>query len=113
MIATGFALAGFWLAPTAPPRRRAGSGLRDTLADVHQWGWWSGPGSALTGLGGLTNAYPVMPSPPAAWALWTGCLIARHARSPLARTAGVAYPILTGPVVMGTGDHYLPDVLGR
>jgi membrane-associated phospholipid phosphatase len=110
-IATVAALIGFWLLPTTPPRLLPGSGIRDTLADVHQWGWWSGPSSAPRGLGSLANEFAAMPSLHAAWALWAGWLIARYARHRAVRIAGVAYPILTGLVVMSTGNHYLLDVL--
>lgn len=111
MIATGLALTSFWLVPTTPPRLLAGSHIRDTLADVHQWGWWSATSSAPHGLGGLANDYAAMPSLHVAWSLWAGWLITRHARSAPARIAGVTYPILTALVVMGTGNHYLFDVL--
>ena len=85
--------------------------IRDTLADVHQWGWWSGRTSAPHGLGSLANEFAAMPSLHVAWALWAGCLIARHARRRAVRIAGLAYPMLTGLVVMSTGNHYLLDVL--
>jgi hypothetical protein len=111
MIATGVALTSFWLVPTTPPRLLAGSHIRDTLAEVHQWGWWSATSSAPHGLGGLANDYAAMPSLHVAWSLWAGWLIAHHARSTPARVAGVTYPILTALVVMGTGNHYLLDVL--
>jgi membrane-associated phospholipid phosphatase len=109
--ATVMALVGFWLFPTTPPRLLPGSGIRDTLADVHQWGWWSGPTSAPRGLGSLANEFAAMPSLHLAWALWAGWLIARHARRLTPRIAGLAYPVLIAVVVMSTGNHYLLDVL--
>jgi hypothetical protein len=111
LLATAFALAGFWLFPTAPPRMLAGSGIHDSVADVHQWGWWSGASVAPRGLAGLGNDFAAMPSLHVAWALWAGLLIHRHARSRVARGAGLAYPVLTALVVMSTGNHYLFDVL--
>lgn len=110
-IATVTSLVGFWLFPAAPPRLLPGAGFRDTLADVHQWGWWSGQTSAPRGMGSLANEFAAMPSLHVAWALWAGWLIASHARRRLVRVAGVAYPILTALVVMSTGNHYLLDVL--
>jgi hypothetical protein len=110
-VATTASLVGFWLFPVAPPRLLPGSGIRDTLADVHQWGWWSGQTSAPRGLGSLANEFAAMPSLHVAWALWAGWLIARHARHRIVRVAGGAYPILTALVVMSTGNHYLLDVL--
>jgi hypothetical protein len=111
VVATAASLVGFWLFPTAPPRLLPGSGIRDTLADVHQWGWWAGPSSAPRGLSGLANEYAAMPSLHVAWALWAGWLVTRHARYHLIRIAGASYPVLTACVVMATGNHYLLDVL--
>jgi hypothetical protein len=111
VIATVASLVGFWLFPTAPPRLLPGSGIRDTLADVHQWGWWAGPSSAPRGLGGLANEYAAMPSLHVAWALWAGWLVTRHAHHHLIRIAGASYPVLTAFVVMATGNHYFLDVL--
>jgi hypothetical protein len=111
VIATVACLVGFWLFPTAPPRLLPGSGIRDTLADVHQWGWWAGPSSAPRGLSGLANEYAAMPSLHVAWALWAGWLVTRHAHRHLIRIAGASYPVLTAFVVMATGNHYLLDVL--
>ena len=112
VVATVLGLVGFWFLPTTPPRLLAGSGFHDTLADVSAWGWWGGQASAPRGLGGLTNQYAAMPSLHVGWALWSGWLIARHARGRAARTAGVLYPLLTALVVMSTGNHYLLDVAG-
>jgi uncharacterized protein (TIRG00374 family) len=111
VIATVACLVSFWLFPTAPPRLLPGSGIRDTLANVHQWGWWAGASSAPRGLGGLANEYAAMPSLHVAWAVWVGWLVTRHAHRHLLRVAGVSYPVLTAFVVMATGNHYLLDVL--
>lgn len=111
MIATLTALVGFWAFPATPPRLLPGSEVRDTLADVHQWGWWSGPTSAPRGLGGLSNEFAAMPSLHVIWALWVGVVVARHAKHRVARALGVSYPVFTALVVMGTGNHYLVDVV--
>jgi hypothetical protein len=103
--ATLAGLIGFWLFPATPPRLLPGSGIRDTLADVHQWGWWAGPSSAPRGLGSLANEYAAMPSLHLAWALWAGWLIARHAHHRLIAISGAAYPVLTAFVVMATGNR--------
>lgn len=112
VVATVLGLVGFWFLPTTPPRLLAGSGFHDTLADVSAWGWWGGQASAPRGLGALTNQYAAMPSLHVGWALWSGWLIARHARGRAARAAGVLYPVLTALVVMSTGNHYLLDAAG-
>lgn len=110
-ISTGLGLVGYLLLPTAPPRMLAGSGLRDTLADTQEWGWWGGEGSVPRGLGALTNQFAAMPSLHVGWALWCGALVALYARRRWVRVLGVAYPITTTLVVMATGNHYLLDAL--
>jgi membrane-associated phospholipid phosphatase len=109
--ATVSALVGFWLFPVTPPRLLPGSGIHDTLADVHQWGWWSGQTSTPSGTGNLVNEFAAMPSLHVAWALWSGWLIARYAQRGWVRVLGAAYPMLTALVVLSTGNHYLADVL--
>jgi membrane-associated phospholipid phosphatase len=109
--ATVSALVGFWLFPVTPPRLLPGSGIHDTLADVHQWGWWSGQTSTPSGTGNLVNEFAAMPSLHVAWAVWSGWLIARHAQRGWVRVLGAAYPMLTALVVLSTGNHYVADVL--
>ena len=109
-LATITGLVGFYLVPTAPPRLLAGSGLRDTLADVSHWGWWGDEGSVPKGLGSLSNQFAAMPSLHVGWAIWCGVLLARYASTRTVRVLGWVYPITTGLVVMATGNHYLLDV---
>jgi hypothetical protein len=110
-ISTVIGLIGFYLLPTAPPRLLAGSGVHDTLADVQQWGWWSGEGSVPRGLGSLSNQFAAMPSLHVGWALWCGVLLVRHGRRRWVRVLGASYPLLTTLVVLSTGNHYLVDAL--
>ncbi|MFG2196196.1 phosphatase PAP2 family protein [Streptomyces sp. NPDC048639] len=110
MVSTLIGLVGFTLLPTCPPRLLAeGYGFVDTMAQYGSYGWWGGEASAPRGLGGFTNQYAAMPSLHVGWALWCGVMLWRHGRSPLARAAGVAYPLLTTIVVMGTANHYFLD----
>jgi hypothetical protein len=109
-VSTTLGLVGFYLAPTAPPRLVPGSGIRDTLADVANWGWWSGDGSVPRGLGGLSNQFAAMPSLHVGWALWCGVLVAWFARPLWLRCLGALYPVGTAVVVLATGNHYLLDV---
>lgn len=109
-VSTALGLIGFYLAPTAPPRLLPGSGVRDTLADVADWGWWSGDGSVPRGLGGLSNQFAAMPSLHVGWALWCGVLVAWFARPLWLRCLGALYPVGTATVVLATGNHYLLDV---
>ena len=110
-LSTAIGLVGYLLLPTAPPRMLAGSGLRDILADTQHWGWWGDDGSVPKGLGGLTNQFAAMPSLHVGWALWCGVLIALHAERRWVRILGASYPVITTLVVMGTGNHYLLDVI--
>jgi membrane-associated phospholipid phosphatase len=105
------ALVGFWLYPVTPPRMLPGAGIRDTLADVHQWGWWQGESSAPRGLGGLANEFAAMPSLHVAWAVWVGVLVALHAQRRIVRSLALAYPLVIALVVIATGNHYLADVI--
>ncbi|MCP3819542.1 phosphatase PAP2 family protein [Streptomyces sp. A3M-1-3] len=112
MVSTVLGLAGFTLLPTCPPRLlAAGHGFVDTMAQYSSYGWWGGEASAPRGLGGMTNQYAAMPSLHVGWALWCGVMLWRHGRTPTARAAGVAYPLLTVLVVMGTANHYFLDAV--
>ncbi|MFH7595122.1 phosphatase PAP2 family protein [Streptomyces racemochromogenes] len=105
-------LVGFSLLPTCPPRLLAAPyGFTDTMARFSSYGWWGAEASAPRGLGTLTNQYAAMPSLHVGWALWCGIMLWRHARRPLVRALGLAYPALTAVVVMGTANHYLLDAL--
>jgi hypothetical protein len=112
VIGTVTALVIYWYVPTAPPRLLPGNVFHDTLASVHQWGWWGSEGSVPRGFGGLSNQLAAMPSLHVGWALWSGWLIARYARRPAVRVMGALYPVVTALVVMGTGNHYLFDAVG-
>uniref|UniRef100_A0AAU2VVD7 Phosphatase PAP2 family protein n=1 Tax=Streptomyces sp. NBC_00008 TaxID=2903610 RepID=A0AAU2VVD7_9ACTN len=112
MTSTMLGLIGFTLMPTCPPRLlAAGHGFVDTMAQYSSYGWWGTEASAPRGMGGMTNQYAAMPSLHVGWALWCGILIWRHGRHPLVRAAGVAYPLITVFVVMGTANHYFLDAV--
>ncbi|MFF0474181.1 phosphatase PAP2 family protein [Streptomyces sp. NPDC004284] len=112
MTATLLGLVGFTLFPTCPPRLLdAAHGFSDTMAHFSAYGWWGGEASAPRGLGGMTNQYAAMPSLHVGWALWCGVMLWRYGRTPLAKALGVAYPLVTALVVMGTANHYLLDAV--
>ncbi|MEU8538514.1 phosphatase PAP2 family protein [Streptomyces sp. NPDC048717] len=112
MTSTLLGLVGFVLLPTCPPRLLDPvHGFTDTMAHFSAYGWWGAEASAPRGLGGLTNQYAAMPSLHVGWALWCGVMLWRYGRTPLPRTLGVAYPLLTTVVVMGTANHYLLDAV--
>ncbi|MFB8130803.1 phosphatase PAP2 family protein [Streptomyces mirabilis] len=110
MTSTLIGLIGFTLMPTCPPRLlSAGHGFVDTMAQYSSYGWWGGEASAPRGLGGMTNQYAAMPSLHVGWSLWCGVMLWRYGRTPVVRLAGIAYPLLTTIVVMGTANHYFLD----
>ena len=113
LTSTFIGLIGFTLLPTCPPRLLdPAHGFVDTMAQYSSWGWWGGEASAPRGLGGMTNQYAAMPSLHVGWALWCGVILWRFAGgSRLAKTAAVAYPLITTIVVMGTANHYFLDAV--
>ncbi|MFH8619130.1 phosphatase PAP2 family protein [Streptomyces sp. NPDC017979] len=112
MISTLLGLVGFTLMPTCPPRLLdATHGFVDTMAQYSSYGWWGGEASAPRGMGNLTNQYAAMPSLHVGWSLWCGVMLWRHGRTPLLRWLGVAYPLVTTIVVMGTANHYFLDAV--
>ncbi|MFE9449186.1 phosphatase PAP2 family protein [Streptomyces sp. NPDC006739] len=112
MTSTFIGLIGFTLLPTCPPRLLAGGhGFVDTMAQYSSYGWWGAEASAPRGMGGMTNQYAAMPSLHVGWALWCGVMLWRHGGSRPAKALGVAYPLLTALVVMGTANHYLLDAV--
>lgn len=96
----------FWLCPVAPPRMLAGTGFSDVVAASHTLGSWH-TGS----LAAEADQFAAMPSLHLAWAAWCGLVIWRLSARRWARTLALAYPVLTAVVVLGTGNHYLLDVL--
>jgi hypothetical protein len=112
MTSTLIGLIGFTLLPTCPPRLLApGHGFVDTMAYYSSYGWWGGEASAPRGMGGMTNQYAAMPSLHVGWALWCGVMLWRYGGTRAAKAAGVAYPLVTTIVVMGTANHYFLDAV--
>jgi hypothetical protein len=113
MVGTIIALVAYLLLPTAPPRLFGG--YADVLALTSGDGWWGGDASAPKGLGGLTNQLAAFPSLHAGWALWVAMVLQRHA--PITglgrwmRIGGWLHALITGLVVVGTGNHWVADVL--
>ncbi|MEU0256479.1 phosphatase PAP2 family protein [Streptomyces sp. NPDC006184] len=112
MTSTFMGLIGFTLLPTCPPRLlSAGHGFVDTMAQYSSYGWWGAQASAPRGMGGMTNQYAAMPSLHVGWALWCGVMLWRYGGSRLTKIVGVAYPLLTALVIMGSANHYLLDAV--
>lgn len=112
MLSTLLGLIGFTLLPTCPPRLLdARHGFVDTMAQFSSYGWWGAEASAPRGMGAMTNQYAAMPSLHVGWALWCGVMLWRYGRTPLLKALGVAYPLLTTVIVMGTANHYFLDAV--
>lgn len=101
---TVLGLIGFYLFPMAPPRLLHGAGFIDTLVTFGTWGSWSSPSVA-----NQTNQFAAMPSLHCAWALWVGLCIFKIAERRWLRALGLAYPVMTFLVVVGTANHFILD----
>jgi hypothetical protein len=101
----GFAV--FWQFPVAPPRMLPG--FTDIVEKVGGLGSWH---NALIS---HADQLAAMPSMHLAWAVWCSIVLWRLAGKSRWRWAalavGVAYPLATAWVVLGTANHYLMDVV--
>ncbi|SDE74695.1 PAP2 superfamily protein [Blastococcus fimeti] len=109
MITTALALIGFYWLPTAPPRLLSDEGFVDVMSQTATWGWW--PASGTPGSDAISNQFAAMPSLHCAWAAWCGLVLVLLARRTWVRIAGAVYPFSTFFVVLGSGNHYLLDVV--
>jgi len=99
----GFAV--YWAYPVAPPRMLASFGFIDIVAVSHSVGAWSS-GT----LASQANEFAAMPSLHMAWAVWCGLAVWLNRKDPISRALAIAYPVLTGIVVIATANHYFLDV---
>ena len=106
MVATLAALAGFYFYPLAPPRLLPEYGYIDTLARFH-----TGGSLADGSVAAHSNQFAAMPSLHVAWALWVSWVLWRTGRGRW-RTLAFGYPVATIAVVVGTGNHFVVDVVG-
>jgi PAP2 superfamily len=106
MVATGCALAGFWLYPLAPPRFMEAEGFVDPVTALQSMGLYASDASAT-----FTNQYAAMPSMHAGWALWCGFVLIKLATPRWAKVFGVLYPLTTVLVILGTANHYIVDAV--
>lgn len=93
----------FALLPVAPPRLLPGGGFSDLVANAGFGPTHGGPVSA--------DQFAAMPSLHLAWATWTAVVLFRWWRRPLLRLLAVIYPVWIAVVVIGTGNHYVLDVV--
>ncbi len=107
MIAMGFALVGYVLYPTAPPRLMPEWGFTDSVAAFTGVRVENEPVSALL------NLYAAVPSMHVCFALMVGWPLARLVRPRPLKVVWFLYPFLVTFVVVATGNHYFLDaVLG-
>ncbi|WP_199584082.1 phosphatase PAP2 family protein [Blastococcus sp. TF02A-30] len=109
MATTALALVGFFWLPTAPPRMLAHEGFVDVMSETASWGWW--PTSGAPGSDAISNQFAAMPSLHCAWAAWCGVTLVLLARRAWVRVLGALYPASTFFVVLGSGNHFLLDVV--
>ena len=105
MIAMAFALVGYALYPTAPPRLMPEWGFTDSIQQFTGITVEHGPSSALL------NLYAAIPSMHVCFALLIGWPMARLVRNGAAAAAWALYPLYICFVVIATGNHYLTDVV--
>ena len=101
LLASGLALVGFLVYPTAPPRL-AGIGVADTVSNGHI--------SLNHGLvSSLYNPYAAVPSMHIGYAVVVAASLLRCGRAPLLRALGVLYVPGVLLVVVATGNHFFVD----
>lgn len=94
-------LAVFAFYPAAPPRLLPGGGFVDLVAQAG-FGTSHGPVPA--------DQYGALPSLHLAWATWVAVTGFALTRRRVLRVLLVAHPVVTGVVVLVTGNHYVLDV---
>jgi PAP2 superfamily len=101
LLASGLAIVGFLVYPTAPPRL-AGVGIVDAVSGGHV--------DLNRGLvSSLYNPYAAVPSMHVGYALIVGAGLLRHARRFLVRAIGALYPPFVLLVIVATGNHFFLD----
>ena len=101
VLASGIALIGYLVFPTAPPRM-SGIGIADTVSGGHV--------DLNTGLvSSLYNPYAAVPSMHVGYALIVGAAVAGQTRRRFLQAVAVAYPTFVLLVIVATGNHFLFD----
>ena len=101
LLASGLALVGFLVYPTAPPRL-AGVGILDTVSSRHV--------DLNHGLvSSLYNPYAAVPSMHVGYALLVAVALLRHGQRLLVRAIGALYPLFVVLVIVATGNHFFLD----
>jgi hypothetical protein len=101
LVASAFALIGFVLFPTVPPRL-AGLGIADTVSAGHV--------NLNKGLvSSLYNPFAAVPSMHIGYALIVAAALVRLGNTRTVQLAGVVYPLLVLLVLVATGNHFFFD----
>jgi hypothetical protein len=101
LLASGVALVGYLLYPTAPPRL-AGIGIADTVSN--------GSVDLNHGLVSmLYDPYAAVPSMHIGYALVVGASLLRHGGRGVVRLLGVIYPLMVLVIIVATGNHFFVD----
>ena len=109
VVATMLALALYLMLPTAPPRFV--EGFTDVLKLSAAHGWWSSDASAPRGMGGYTNELAAFPSMHAGWALWVAWVVQREVKRRWIVVLAWTHAVITSVVIVGTGNHWVLDVV--
>jgi membrane-associated phospholipid phosphatase len=105
MLANVIGLAGYVLAPTAPPRMFPDFGFVDTMSSIATLNHGSGV------IEFASNPYAAMPSLHAADALIVGIGLALLVHSRIAKAFWLAWPVWVWFTVMATGNHFWLDIV--
>ena len=101
VLSTALSVVVFVVYPVAPPRL-AGISLRDTVS--------GGLISLNHGLlHSLYNPFAAVPSLHFGYAVIVGVTVVRHARRPISRVVGAAYPMFVLFTIVATGNHFFVD----
>ena len=107
---TALALVGYFALPTAPPRLLAG--YPDVVAAAAADGWWAAlPAPGTAGAPAGVDQLAAMPSMHVGWAVWCALVLRQLVSARWARCLVALYPVTTALVVLGTGNHWLVDVV--
>jgi hypothetical protein len=101
MVAMGFALIGYMIYPTAPPRMLPEYGFVDSVADF--------TGVSESSVDALFNPFAAVPSMHVCFALMLSFPMIRMARHRWAKALWVAYAPVVTFVVIATGNHWVFD----
>ncbi|MFD0637607.1 phosphatase PAP2 family protein [Catenulispora yoronensis] len=106
------ALFGFYFYSLAPPRLLDHGNFVDTFKLLNPWGQTAATSDGVAGLGKGTNEFAAMPSLHIGWSTWCALVIAHLAKRPWVKALGIAYPVCTFAVILGTANHYVLDAVG-